>query len=269
MTTINSAKEARAEKYREKGNEHFRQGKFPQALKKYTRSLDMCEDGRAYGNRAQTLLKLAHAAAWEGQMLNAVRSNYNRARSDANTAVKMLPGLAKGYLRLAFAHMGMGDFPRALAALEDGNKACPSNSAIRDCLVDLRSKGVSSSISNPYHQDLARFQQLAMRDHQLAAESPTPTEAFCGWCFIIMPAEFQGDPKCMMCRGKWAEKEAANSLRDTYLKLPPYAYGWGFKIPGRENLQEQYQEMCLNEQKEPNKKQKQKKKGKKKSDHYR
>ena len=38
--TINSAKEARAEKYREKGNEHFRQGKFPQALKKYTRSLD-------------------------------------------------------------------------------------------------------------------------------------------------------------------------------------------------------------------------------------
>ena len=218
-------------------------------------------------------MKLAHAAAWEGQMLNAVRSNYNRARSDANAAVKMLPGLAKGYLRLAFAHMGMGDFPRALAALEDGNKACPSNSAIRDCLVDLRSKGVSSSISNPYHQDLARFQQLAMRDHQLAAESPTPTEAFCGWCFIIMPAEFQGDPKCM-CRGKWAEKEAANSLRDTYLKLPPYAYGWGFKISGRDPGVEKTCKSSIKKCASTNKKNKtknrsKKRKAKKRSDYYR
>merc|ERR1712150_187592 len=83
---------------------------------------------------------------------------------------------------------------------------------------------------------LERYKQLAWRDHQkeMALGHSAPIGRSCGWCHCVVPVEVQSNPLCIMCACAWREKEAAQAIRDKYLRLPPYATGWGFLIPGRE-----------------------------------
>ena len=248
-------------------------GNFPKALEWYSKSLRLCEDGRAYGNRAQCLINLAHAKAWNGDTGFAVKTVYERAKGDAIQAMRLLPTQAKNYIRCAFSHMGAGDFPRALSVLRDGLRKCPRSGAIQGCIADLVTNGVKDQMapfgSNPvcmWHsppspsthsythshphsthvkrekptvcvvQTQERYQRLAWRDHQKEMElgHAGPIGKSCGWCYCVIPEEFQSTATCVMCCSSWREKDAAQTIRDKYLRLPRYATGWGFLIPGRE-----------------------------------
>ncbi|XWS38515.1 hypothetical protein CRYUN_Cryun19dG0137900 [Craigia yunnanensis] len=107
-----------ADEEREKGNECFKQQKYPEAVKHYTESLRRNpKDPKAYSNRAACYTKLG--ALPEGL-------------KDAEKCIELDPTFSKGYTRKGAVQFFMKEYDKALETYQEGLKHDPNNQELLD-----------------------------------------------------------------------------------------------------------------------------------------
>ncbi|KAM7260202.1 hypothetical protein ACFE04_015943 [Oxalis oulophora] len=107
-----------ADEEREKGNECFKQMKYPEAIKHYTEALRRNPgDPRVYSNRAACYTKLA--ALPEGL-------------KDAEKCIELDPTFTKGYTRKGAIQFFMKEYDKALETYQEGLKQDPQNQELLD-----------------------------------------------------------------------------------------------------------------------------------------
>lgn len=105
-----------AEQHREKGNELFKQGTYPAAIKEYDEGLRRDPKAVAiYSNRCATYIKLME---------------FNQALKDADKCLALDPKFVKAYARKGTCHHFMKEYHKALKAFDDGLKLDPNS---KDC----------------------------------------------------------------------------------------------------------------------------------------
>jgi stress-induced-phosphoprotein 1 len=109
---------ALADKEKEKGNELFKAGKFPDAIKFYSEAIKRNpDDPKLYSNRAACYTKLME---------------FNMAVSDCDKCIEKDPKFVKAYIRKGHALLAMRDTPRAAKAFEDALELDPNAQEARD-----------------------------------------------------------------------------------------------------------------------------------------
>ncbi|KAL8210123.1 hypothetical protein R6Q57_006855 [Mikania cordata] len=116
-----------AEKEREKGNECFKEQKYPEAIKHYTETLRRNpKDAKAYSNRAACYTKL-------GAMPEGLK--------DAEKCIEIDPKFSKGYTRKGAIQFFMKEFDKALETYQEGLKHDPQNpellEGVRSCVQQI------------------------------------------------------------------------------------------------------------------------------------
>ncbi|KAL3743219.1 hypothetical protein ACJRO7_018512 [Eucalyptus globulus] len=107
-----------ADEEREKGNECFKEQKYPEAVKHYTESLRRNpNDVKAYSNRAACYTKLG--ALPEGL-------------KDAEKCIELDPTFSKGYTRKGAVQFFMKEYEKALETYQEGLKHDPNNQDLLD-----------------------------------------------------------------------------------------------------------------------------------------
>mmetsp|Transcript_7375 Transcript_7375/g.12457 ORF Transcript_7375/g.12457 Transcript_7375/m.12457 type:complete len:218 (-) Transcript_7375:137-790(-) len=98
----------KAEEHRLKGNDLFKEGKFPLALKEYEEGIRRDPKSVAiYSNRCATYIKLME---------------FNTALKDAEKCLELDPKFVKAYARKGNCHHMMKEYHKALKAYENGLK---------------------------------------------------------------------------------------------------------------------------------------------------
>ncbi|XP_002509580.2 hsp70-Hsp90 organizing protein 3 [Ricinus communis] len=142
-----------ADEEREKGNEYFKQQKYPEAVKHYTESLRRNpEDPRAYSNRAACYTKLG--ALPEGL-------------KDAEKCIELDPTFTKGYTRKGAVQFFMKEYDKALETYQEGLKHDPQNQelldGVRRCVEQLN----KASRGDLSPEELKERQAKAMQDPEI------------------------------------------------------------------------------------------------------
>ncbi|OAY56658.1 hsp70-Hsp90 organizing protein 3 [Manihot esculenta] len=142
-----------ADEEREKGNEYFKQQKYPEAVKHYTESLRRNpNDPKAYSNRAACYTKLG--ALPEGL-------------KDAEKCIELDPTFSKGYTRKGAIQFFMKEYDKALETYQAGLKHDPQNQelldGVRRCVEQLN-KASRGDISP---EELKERQAKAMQDPEI------------------------------------------------------------------------------------------------------
>ncbi|RYR59901.1 hypothetical protein Ahy_A05g025844 isoform I [Arachis hypogaea] len=107
-----------ADEEREKGNEYFKQQKYPEAVRHYTESLRRNpKDPRTYSNRAACYTKL-------GAMPEGLK--------DAEKCIELDPTFVKGYTRKGAVQFFMKEYDKALETYKEGLKHDPNNQELLD-----------------------------------------------------------------------------------------------------------------------------------------
>ncbi|XP_049369788.1 hsp70-Hsp90 organizing protein 3-like [Solanum verrucosum] len=107
-----------ADEEREKGNQFFKEQKYPEAVSRYTESLRRNpKDPRTYSNRAACYTKLG--ALPEGL-------------KDAEKCIELDPTFAKGYTRKGAVQFFMKEFENAMETYQAGLKYDPQNQELLD-----------------------------------------------------------------------------------------------------------------------------------------
>lgn len=107
-----------ADEEREKGNEYFKEQKYPEAVKHYTEALKRNpKDPRVYSNRAACYTKLG--ALPEGL-------------KDAEKCIELDPSFVKGYTRKGAIQFFMKEHDKALETYQEGLKLDPKNQELLD-----------------------------------------------------------------------------------------------------------------------------------------
>ncbi|KAB2067134.1 hypothetical protein ERO13_A09G195100v2 [Gossypium hirsutum] len=142
-----------ADEEREKGNECFKQQKYPEAVKHYTESLRRNpKDPKAYSNRAACYTKLG--ALPEGL-------------KDAEKCIELDPTFSKGYTRKGAVQFFMKEYDKALETYQEGLKHDPNNQelldGVRRCVeqINRASRGDFSP------EELKERQAKAMQDPEI------------------------------------------------------------------------------------------------------
>lgn len=142
-----------ADEEREKGNECFKQQKYPEAVKHYTEALRRNpKDPKAYSNRAACYTKLA--ALPEGL-------------KDAEKCIELDPTFSKGYTRKGAIQFFMKEYDKALETYQEGLKHDPNNQELLDGVrrcVEQISKASHGDISP---EELKERQAKAMQDPEI------------------------------------------------------------------------------------------------------
>ncbi|KAL5817651.1 hypothetical protein ACOSQ3_026029 [Xanthoceras sorbifolium] len=120
-----------ADEEREKGNEYFKQQKYPEAVKHYTESLRRNpKDPRTYSNRAACYTKLG--ALPEGL-------------KDAEKCIELDPTFSKGYTRKGAVQFFMKEYDKAVETYQEGLKHDPQNQelidGVRRCVEQISKAG--------------------------------------------------------------------------------------------------------------------------------
>ncbi|XP_010418273.1 PREDICTED: hsp70-Hsp90 organizing protein 2 [Camelina sativa] len=103
---------------REKGNEFFKEQKYPEAVRHYTEAIKRNpKDPRAYSNRAACYTKLT--AMPEGL-------------KDAEKCIELDPTFSKGYSRKGAVQFFMKEYENAMEAYQQGLKHDPNNQELLD-----------------------------------------------------------------------------------------------------------------------------------------
>ncbi|XP_044487319.1 hsp70-Hsp90 organizing protein 3-like [Mangifera indica] len=142
-----------ADEEREKGNEYFKQQKYPEAVKHYTESLRRNpNDPKAYSNRAACYTKL-------GALPEALK--------DAEKCIELDPTFAKGYTRKGAAQFFMKEYDKALETYQEGLKHDPENQELldgmRSCVQQINKAGRGEL--SP--EELKERQAKAMQDPEI------------------------------------------------------------------------------------------------------
>ncbi|WOG88436.1 hypothetical protein DCAR_0207671 [Daucus carota subsp. sativus] len=142
-----------ADEEREKGNELFKQQKYPEAIKQYTEALRRNpKDHKVYSNRAACYTKLG--ALPEGL-------------KDAEKCIELDPTFAKGYTRKGAAQFLMKDYDKALETYQEGLKHDARNQelldGVRRCVDQINRTGRGDL--SP--EELKERQAKAMQDPEI------------------------------------------------------------------------------------------------------
>lgn len=112
-----------AEEHKAAGNEHFKCGRYDEAVASFTLAIEADGTNHVYySNRSA-----AHAAA----------ERWTDALADAEKTTEMKPDWAKGYARKGAALFGMRELERAKEAYEEGLKREPDNAMLKSGLDDV------------------------------------------------------------------------------------------------------------------------------------
>nr|BAJ85944.1 predicted protein [Hordeum vulgare subsp. vulgare]BAJ97130.1 predicted protein [Hordeum vulgare subsp. vulgare] len=142
-----------ADEEREKGNEMFKQQKYPEAIKHYNEAIRRNpKDARVYSNRAACYTKL-------GAMPEGLK--------DAEKCIELDPTFSKGYTRKGAVQFFMKEYEKAMETYQAGLKLDPNNQelldGIRRCVQQIN-KANRGDISQ---EDLQEKQSKAMQDPEI------------------------------------------------------------------------------------------------------
>lgn len=142
-----------ADEEREKGNEFFKQQKYPEAVKHYTESLRRNpKDPRTYSNRAACYTKL-------GAMPEGLK--------DADKCIELDPTFSKGYTRKGAIQFFLKEYDKALETYQEGLKHDPQNQelldGVRRCVQQINKAGRGEL--SP--EELKERQAKAMQDPEI------------------------------------------------------------------------------------------------------
>ncbi|CAD6262908.1 unnamed protein product [Miscanthus lutarioriparius] len=142
-----------ADEEREKGNEFFKQQKYPEAVKHYTEALRRNpKDPRVYSNRAACYTKLG--ALPEGL-------------KDAEKCIELDPTFSKGYTRKGAIQFFMKEYDKALETYQAGLKHDPKNQELLDGVrrcVEQINKASRGELSE---EELKERQNKGMQDPEI------------------------------------------------------------------------------------------------------
>ncbi|KAK9079607.1 hypothetical protein SSX86_001280 [Deinandra increscens subsp. villosa] len=142
-----------ADKEREKGNECFKQQKYPDAIKHYTESLRRNpKDARAYSNRAACYTKL-------GAMPEGLK--------DAEKCIELDPKFTKGYTRKGAIQFFMKEYDKALETYQEGLKYDPQNQELLDGVRSCVQQINRASRGDLTPEELKERQAKAMQDPEI------------------------------------------------------------------------------------------------------
>lgn len=130
-----------------KGNEEYKKGKYPEALKHYSESIKRNPDAAAtYSNRAATYMKLVE---------------FRLALKDCDTCIEKDPKFVKGYVRKGGSLEAMKEYSRASDAYKKALEIDPNNNEATE--------GYRRCLSNTYQSqnDPEEVQRRAMNDPEV------------------------------------------------------------------------------------------------------
>ncbi|KAF5729882.1 Heat shock protein STI [Tripterygium wilfordii] len=142
-----------ADEEREKGNEFFKQQKYPEAVKHYTEALRRNpKDPKVYSNRAACYTKLG--ALPEGL-------------KDAEKCIELDPTFSKGYTRKGAVQFFMKEYDKALETYQEGLKHDPQNEdlldGVRKCIGQIN----KASRGDLTPEELKERQAKGMQDPEV------------------------------------------------------------------------------------------------------
>ncbi|RDX66642.1 Hsp70-Hsp90 organizing protein 1, partial [Mucuna pruriens] len=142
-----------ADEEREKGNELFKQQKYPEAMKHYTEAIKRNpNDSRAYSNRAACYTKLG--ALPEGL-------------KDAEKCIELDPTFSKGYTRKGAVQFFMKEYDKALETYMEGLKHDPNNQELLDGRRRCTEQINKASRGDFTPDELKERQAKAMQDPEI------------------------------------------------------------------------------------------------------
>ncbi|GMI71727.1 Hop3 [Hibiscus trionum] len=163
-----------ADEEREKGNEFFKQQKYPEAVKHYTESLRRNpKDPKAYSNRAACYTKLG--ALPEGL-------------KDAEKCIELDPTFSKGYTRKGAVQFFMKEYDKALETYQEGLKHDPNNQELLDGVRRCVEQINKASRGDLSPEELKERQARAMQDPEIQNILSDPV-------MRQVLADFQENPK--------------------------------------------------------------------------
>jgi len=116
---------------KDRGNKHFKDGIFPEAIKEYTEAIKRNpEDHTLYSNRAACYTKLGE---------------YPLGLADCNKCIELKPDFVKGYTRKGHIHFFMKEYQKALEAYDQGLKLEENNAELQE--------GIKRTIEAVNHQE--------------------------------------------------------------------------------------------------------------------
>ncbi|XP_046849582.1 stress-induced-phosphoprotein 1-like [Xenia sp. Carnegie-2017] len=128
-----------AEQEKLKGNELFKGGKFPEAMKHYTEAIKRNpSDAKLYSNRAACYQKLAEVRL---------------ALKDCDECIKLDPNFVKGYTRKGACHFAMKEFSKAIDAY---NKALEIDKDNKEAKDGLQSCYINSTTPSSDPEEVKR-----------------------------------------------------------------------------------------------------------------
>ncbi|KAK7251182.1 hypothetical protein RIF29_34142 [Crotalaria pallida] len=142
-----------ADEEREKGNEFFKQQKYPEAVKHYTEAIRRNpKDHKAYSNRAACYTKL-------GAMPEGLK--------DAEKCIELDPTFSKGYTRKGAVQFFMKDYDKALETYKEGLKHDPNSQELLDGVKRCVQQINKASRGDFSPEELKERQARAMQDPEI------------------------------------------------------------------------------------------------------
>ncbi|KAJ9122873.1 hypothetical protein QFC24_003911 [Naganishia onofrii] len=118
---------------RDKGNEQFKTGNYPQAAQLYTQSMVMSLN-RPPWEQISFVKDEISSAMLNRSVAASKMGAWTAAYADAETCIKLNPRNPKAHFRKATALQGMGRLDEALAALETGLVFEPENAELKNTM---------------------------------------------------------------------------------------------------------------------------------------
>ncbi|EPS65293.1 hypothetical protein M569_09477 [Genlisea aurea] len=142
-----------ADEEREKGNEYFKEQKYPEAVKHYSEAIRRNpRDHKAYSNRAACYTKLG--ALPEGL-------------KDAEKCIELEPTFSKGYTRKGAVQYFMKEYEKALETYQQGLKLDPQNQELADGVRRCVEQINKASRGDLSPEELKERQAKAMQDPEI------------------------------------------------------------------------------------------------------